>query len=56
MQMAEQACGAAGVAKMQQQTIIVPHVRIQETAQMLGFRHITLTGSGDERLLAALQS
>jgi len=45
-----------GVEKMQQQQIFVPHLRIQETAQMLGFRHITLTGSGDEQLLAAIQS
>ncbi len=44
------------VAKMQRQKIIVPHRRIAETAQQLGFLNITLTGSGDERLLAALQS
>jgi uroporphyrinogen-III synthase len=44
------------VAKIQQQRIIVPHVRIAETAQTLGLSNITLTGSGDERLLAALQS
>jgi uroporphyrinogen-III synthase len=56
MQMVGQVAGAAGVAKMQQQRLIVPHVRIQETAAALGFRDVTLTGSGDERLLAALQS
>lgn len=44
------------VAKMQQQHIIVPHVRIAETAKILGFQSITLTGSGDESLLVALQS
>lgn len=44
------------VAKMQQQHAIVPHARIAETAATLGMVHITLTGSGDERLLAALQS
>ncbi len=44
------------VAKMQQQRMLVPHRRIAETAQELGFLNITLTGSGDERLLAALQS
>ena len=44
------------VAKMQRQNVIVPHRRIAETAQELGFFNITLTGSGDERLLAALQS
>ncbi|MDN4060080.1 uroporphyrinogen-III synthase [Massilia sp. YIM B02769] len=44
------------VAKMQQQHVIVPHARIAETAAALGLAHVTLTGSGDERLLAALQS
>lgn len=44
------------VAKMQQQHLIVPHARIAETARALGLSRITLTGSGDERLLAALQS
>jgi uroporphyrinogen-III synthase len=46
---------ADSVAKMQQQRIIVPHVRIAETAQKAGFLDVLLTGSGDERLLAALQ-
>jgi uroporphyrinogen-III synthase len=36
--------------------LIVPHARIAETAQALGTARVTLTGSGDERLLAALQS
>jgi uroporphyrinogen-III synthase len=44
------------VAKLQQQHLIVPHARIAETASALGFSAVTLTGSGDERLLAALQS
>lgn len=44
------------VAKMQQQHIVVPHARIAETAKILGFPSITLTGSGDEQLLVALQS
>lgn len=44
------------VAKMQQQHLIVPHVRIAETATSLGFQSITLTASGDEHLLVALQS
>jgi uroporphyrinogen-III synthase len=48
--------GDSGVAKMQQQALIVPHVRIAETAAILGFLDITRTGSGDEQLLAALQS
>lgn len=45
-----------GVAKLQRQQLIVPHQRIQETARLLGFQHIVLTGSGDGALLAALQS
>ncbi len=56
MQMVKRVAGADGVVRMQQQRIVVPHARIAETAQMLGFTAITLTGSGDERLLAALQS
>jgi len=56
MQMTAEVGGAAGVAKMQQQRLIVPHVRIQETAAALGFARVTLTASGDEGLLAALQS
>ncbi|MES2898734.1 MAG: uroporphyrinogen-III synthase [Pseudomonadota bacterium] len=44
------------VAKMQQQHVIVPHARIAETAESLGLTRLTLCGSGDERLLAALQS
>jgi uroporphyrinogen-III synthase len=56
VQMVQQVADRSGVVKMQQQHIIVPHIRIEETARLLGFRDITLTGSGDERLLAALQS
>ncbi|HJU99632.1 MAG TPA: uroporphyrinogen-III synthase [Burkholderiaceae bacterium] len=44
------------VVMMQQQHLIIPHARIAETANHLGFTRLTLTGSGDERLLAALQS
>lgn len=44
------------VARMQQQHLIVPHARIAETAQLFGFSQISHTGSGDEALLAALQS
>lgn len=55
MQMVKQIAGTSGVAKMQQRKIIVPHARIAETAQMLGFKEIVLTGSGDEQVLAALQ-
>jgi len=48
--------GPAAVAKMQQQHLIVPHARIAETASALGVHHLTLSGSGDASLLAALQS
>jgi len=54
--LAEQLDGQASVAKLQQQHLIVPHVRIAETAAALGCHRVTLTGSGDERLLTALQS
>jgi uroporphyrinogen-III synthase len=46
----------AGVAKLQHQHLIVPHARIAETAQLLGLTQLTLTGSGDAGVLAALQS
>ncbi|MDB5910161.1 MAG: Uroporphyrinogen synthase [Massilia sp.] len=48
--------GGASVAKMQQQHVIVPHARIAETAVSLGLTRLTLAGSGDASLLAALQS
>ena len=48
--------GDTGVSKLQQQHWIVPHARIAETARALGLARVTLTGSGDVRLLAALQS
>ncbi|RJF98134.1 uroporphyrinogen-III synthase [Noviherbaspirillum saxi] len=49
------AAGSAAVVKMQQQRLIVPHVRIAETARSLGFQWIVETGSGDDQLIAALQ-
>jgi uroporphyrinogen-III synthase len=55
MAMAGQLDDLRSVVKMQQQRIIVPHVRIAETADTLGFLDVVLTGSGDEGLLAALQ-
>ena len=48
--------GGNSVSKLQQQHWIVPHARIAETARALGLDQVTLTGSGDVRLLAALQS
>ena len=41
--------------RLQQQRFIVPHARIAQTARDLGLDHVCLTGSGDARLLAALQ-
>jgi uroporphyrinogen-III synthase len=51
-----QLAGMEGVAKMQQQRIIVPHMRIAETARSLGFVDIVQSRSGDDGLIAALQS
>lgn len=44
------------VSQMRGQHVIVPHARIAATAAELGIARVTLTGSGDDRLLAALQS
>ena len=55
-QLAEVADTSESVSKLQQQHWIVPHARIAETARALGLARVTLTGSGDVRLLAALQS
>lgn len=44
------------VSQMQAQHVIVPHARIAASAAELGIARVTLTGSGDDRLLAALQS
>lgn len=56
LRMVQDSAGADAVVKMQQQHLIVPHARIAESAASLGFVDVTLTGSGDEQLLAALQS
>lgn len=55
-QITADALGEDCVAKLQRNEIIVSHQRIAETAHSLGFSHVTMTGSGDERLIAALQS
>ena len=52
----DSAAGGAAVVKLQQQHLIVPHARIAQTATELGCTRLTLTGSGDELVLAALQS
>ena len=56
LDMARALDGETGVVNLQQKRLIVPHVRIEETARALGFHSVTLTGSGDEALIAALQS
>ena len=56
MDMARLLDGEDAVAVLQQKRLIVPHLRIEETARALGFHSVTLTGSGDEALIAALQS
>lgn len=48
--------GGDAVTKIQRQRLLVPHFRILETAQALGFADAALTGSGDDALVAALQS
>jgi uroporphyrinogen-III synthase len=56
MDMARALDGDDAVAALQQKRLIVPHLRIAESARALGFHSVTLTGSGDEALIAALQS
>lgn len=41
---------------MQRQALVVPHPRIAETAQSLGFDTVLHTGSGDEALITAIQA
>lgn len=52
----QQVDAETGVEKIQRKNLFVPHRRIAETALSLGFHHVSLTGSGDEGLLTALQS
>jgi len=56
LELTSQAFGVDGVVKIQRKRFLVSHQRIAETAQSLGFSHVTNCGSGDERLIAALQS
>lgn len=46
---------STSVATLRRQVLLVPHVRIAETATALGFSNIVRTTSGDTGLLAALQ-
>jgi len=55
LQQVRDTAGETGVGKIQQQNLVVPHVRIAETARALGFFNVMQTGSGDEQLVAALQ-
>jgi uroporphyrinogen-III synthase len=55
-QAARHAEDRSAVVMLQQQHLIVPHARIAQTAAELGCSRVTLTGSGDELVLAALQS
>jgi uroporphyrinogen-III synthase len=55
LDLVRQTAGDVGVVKLQQQQLVIPHVRIEESAQALGFGRILRTGSGDEQLIAALQ-
>lgn len=48
--------GEPGMMKMLNSQLIVPHPRIAETAQALGFTRVMQTASGDEALVAAIQS
>lgn len=53
--MADATGGRQALEHLRGQRLLVPHIRIKETAQLLDFRHVNLTGSGDESLIAALQ-
>jgi uroporphyrinogen-III synthase len=52
----QDAGGEAGVAALQRQRLFAPHRRIVESARQIGISHVVLTQSGDDGLLAALQS
>ncbi len=57
--MVQQAGGEPATAAwqaMQRQTLLVPHPRIAETAQSMGFDTVLRTGSGDEALIVAIQA
>lgn len=56
MDMVRQGPGEPGMTKILNSQLIVPHPRIAETAQTLGFTRVTQTASGDEALVAAIQS
>jgi uroporphyrinogen-III synthase len=51
-----QVAGAPGWDAALSRRLIVPHHRIADTAKKMGFTRVTQTDSGDEALLAAIQS
>ncbi|GIZ54030.1 hypothetical protein NCCP691_40440 [Noviherbaspirillum aridicola] len=55
LDMARQAAGDAGVTALRRQRLILPHIRIAETARALGFDTLLQTASGDDALVAALE-
>ena len=56
LEMVRQSLGESGMTKILNSRLVVPHPRIAETAQALGFTRVTQTASGDEALVAAIQS
>jgi uroporphyrinogen-III synthase len=56
LDMVRQVAGEEGVVKMQHQRIIATHNRISEIARSLGFSNVILCGTGDEQIIATLQS
>jgi len=56
LEMSRQLAAETGVEQMLGRQLIVPHPRIAETAYALGFTHVMQTASGDEALVAAIQS
>ncbi len=53
---AMQAGGAPAWNTLRHRTLIVPHPRIAETAEAMGFDTVLRTGSGDDALIAAIQA
>lgn len=56
LEMVRQTAGEQGVVKMQHQRIITTHNRISDIARSLGFSDVILCGTGDEQIIATLQS
>ena len=56
MQLVAQVDPEGGVVKIQRKKLFVPHMRIQEVAQTLGFDSVVLTDAGDDGLFSTLQS